>query len=504
MLYRPSGNRTLWDTWLFEWDDKYHLFFLESRQSHNDYVGHAVSTNLIDWDEKPSIYTTGAPDKWNYRRTATGMVVRHDDEFYMFVGGYDPEVKAGDVQVIGIYVSHDLDNWREFSGNPVSFPCVPYSTKPEQGFFNIVDWRDPFIIWNEKDKCFHAYLCARMPGSNQANYGSAVAHLKSCDLQTWEALPPIAVLKHFPNMEVPEIFEIDGLYYLTFSSNSLTGLKINTANRENVRGTFYMVSEYPDGPFRLPEDPLLIGAGNRKLGAYVARSIESKNGRILYHQTGDLQITSPAWGIPKRIKKRFDGTLFLEYMPVVEELEIKIITESFASCVYGKSRGLGNWTKCADKLSVEDLTAGSSCQIAEEIRDFHFQCRVCSNSAAFCGILFRIKDDNLAVALMLDFENQRIQIGKGIVPEIYNSALALFGWECDIHESCRIKLEEEKSYHLRCIARSEFIEIYLDNVWVFTSCMPELNHCGNIACYIERGNAEFTDLRLSSIKALAN
>lgn len=502
MIYRPIASRSLWDTWLFEWENQYHLFFLETQQTHNDHVGHAVSRDLVHWETLPSIYTTGQPDEWNHKRTATGMVVRHNNMFYMFVGGYDPKVQAGESQVVGLYISRDLYNWEPYSGNPVMFPDFPYLVDPANGFFNIADWRDPYIVWREDDKHYHAFLCARMPEWDQSNMGSAVAHIRSKDLINWESLPPAAVVKQYPNMEVPEIFELDGRYYLTFSTNSLTGLRINTPSREDIRGTMYMIGSSFDGPFALPGDPLLIGSGHKKMGAYVGRSISYQGGRLLYHQVGDSNVTRPAFGTPKMIRSNEDGSLWLEYLPALEKLETRVLIDSFMNVPTHVIRDFGRWVKNENSLIGSNDTAGSSYRIAEDISDLHIQCRISATSACCAGIMLKISEENKGVAVILDFENQRLQIGTAEIPGIYNSALALFGWNCNIHDSQKFSLNRKQVYHLRCFARAEFFEVYLDNSWIFTACLPSSPQTGNIECYIERGKAEFMDMRLAQIEPL--
>ena len=502
MIYRPIKTRKMWDTWIFPWEDRYHLFHVETQETHNDHVGHAVSDDLIHWETLESINTTGNPDEWNHKRTATGMVLRHDDMFWMFVGGYDPKVKTGDSQVVGVYLSRDLEHWEAYSDNPIIYPGEPYLVNPTEGFFNVTDWRDSYIIWREEDRYYHGFLCARMPNWNHNNMGSVVAHVRSKDLIKWEYLSPIAKAGLYSNMEVPEVFELDGRYYLTFSTNSLTGLRINTPTREEVRGTFYMVSESFDGPFEFPEDPLLIGSGHRQLGAYVGRSINYRGERLLYHQAGDFDLTHTTLGTPKLIKTNADGTLRLEYFQALEKLETSVIVDSVMDILSPEIADLGRWVRGDNCLIGENNSAGTCYKIANEVGDMHFQCTIASHSACCAGLVLRETDKRTGVAIILDFENQRLQIGKSEVPPAYNSALALFGLTCHIHDSRKYSLKRNQNYHLRCFARDEFFEVYLDDVWVFTACLPDSTQIGNVELYVERGKSEFKDLRLAQLEPL--
>ena len=59
-----------------------------------------------------------------------------------------------------------------------------------------------------------------------------------------------------------------------------------------------------------------------------------------------------------------------------------------------------------------------------------------------------------------------------------------------------------QNYHLRCFARDEFFEVYIDDVWIFTACLPDSSQIGNVELYVERGKAEFKDLKLAQLEPL--
>ena len=140
MIFRPAKSKALWDTWLFPWEDGYHLFFLETQPPRRG-VGHAFSRDLVHWEVLPSIKTWGASGEWNGRPLVlTGTVVPHEGTFYMFAGS-----NHRDVQVVGVYTSQDLEHWTPHPANPVMRPTGPhYLAQPVPPFFySTVDWRDP-------------------------------------------------------------------------------------------------------------------------------------------------------------------------------------------------------------------------------------------------------------------------------------------------------------------------------------------------------------------------
>jgi sucrose-6-phosphate hydrolase SacC (GH32 family) len=88
MIYRPVASRKLWDSWLFPWEGRYHLFHLESQQCCHDYIGQAVSEDLVHWQACPSIAIKRSDREWHPLGALTGMVIRHAGQFVMFLGKF--------------------------------------------------------------------------------------------------------------------------------------------------------------------------------------------------------------------------------------------------------------------------------------------------------------------------------------------------------------------------------------------------------------------------------
>lgn len=498
MIYRPVVTRKLWDTWLFPWEGQFHLFFLETQETNLDHVGRAVSDDLVHWKTLPSIRTKGEKGEWNHWGTLAGMVVPHDGRFYMFVGSIPDQQ-----EVVGMWVSDDLEHWVPHPGNPVLYPAGPhYLTDRARAPYWPVDWRDPHIFWREEDQHYHAILCARLPQWSHEDTGAALAHVRSRDLIHWEHLPPLATPgRRFFNTEVPDLFELNGRYYLTFNTSSLAGIKINTPHREEVTGAFYMVAPSFEGPFRLPDDPLLIGAGYAKQCAYSARTIPYEGGRLLYHHVGGER---PAWAAPKMVRAEDDGTLWLEYMPVLEKLETEVVCGSIKDIPSSESADLGCWKRSGNRLVGTAIAMGTSYKVACDAADLHFQCRVSVSSAACAGVVLRGDPDKQGVAILLDFEHQRIQIGPAKGPQVMKGSVGAFAsWHYAFLDTCLCRLVRGKLYHLRCFARDEHFEVYLDGRWIFTTVMTDAPKRGNVELCVERGEAEFTDLRIANIESLA-
>lgn len=131
MIYRPPEPQSLWGLWVIKWKDEFHIFYDEdinadydllSWQKNHDHVGHAVSRDLVHWETRPSFCVRGEPGDWNEMASGgmkTGCVIQHEDKFYMYVGA---AIKG--VQVIGLWISDDLEDWKQHPDNPVLKPGV--------------------------------------------------------------------------------------------------------------------------------------------------------------------------------------------------------------------------------------------------------------------------------------------------------------------------------------------------------------------------------------------
>lgn len=503
MIYRPKKPKSLWDTWLFEWEGRVHLFHLETLDTLWDHVGHVVSDDLVHWQNCPSIPTKGKTGEWDEEPTLTGMVVYRNGKFYMFVGS-----TWNKVQVVGVYISDDLYQWHRYSDNPVMRPHGSYYIKePSPPMYESVDWRDPCISYRPQDGCYHALLCARSPKYSHDNTGATIAHLRSKDLLNWETLPPIdAETSGFFHTEVPDIFEMGGKYYLIFSTASTGGIRLDTSGRKNACGAFYLVSNNIDGPYTKPENYMLIGSSFGRLRSYVGRSIPYQGDRLLYHHISSAN-NGPAFGSTKMIRAKQNNSLYLEYMPVLEKLEITLLLNGIDDILPLEINDQGQWDRQNGTLLGTAGVVGTSCKIYKSADNIHLQCKLSSETAARAGVVLRSKDSK-GVLIGLDFANNWLEIGIANYNTVtgWNAFLNLDGAKLQYFQPwdiCSRKLEKNTDYQLRCFGRNEFFEVYLNDEWIFTLALDDAAKSGDIEFFAERGKAHFSELRLANIEPLS-
>ena len=222
----------MWDSWLFQEGDDYHLFFLSKGD-----IGRAVSQDLIHWKHLPKIPNMAASDDWdNSGMRMTGCTVKHNGKYYLSYG-------SGKGTPIGFIVSDDLVNWKRV-GDPVLPQKPPYAPGA---------WRDLSSYWNEEKKQWDGYLF----GIDAKTKLPSIAHVKSKDYLNWTYHEPNFISENYTRvsdgfvyLEVPDLFEMDGKHYIMFSS--IPSRKQYTSGRQDASGTWHMVHRSRQEGWTLP------------------------------------------------------------------------------------------------------------------------------------------------------------------------------------------------------------------------------------------------------------
>jgi beta-fructofuranosidase len=505
MLYRPGDNTRLWDIWLYQEGDQYHMFYLgtavDLRQW--NHIGHVVSRDLIHWERRKLVPTIGTEGAWDHTPTLTGTTVGHQGRYYMFYGA------DGVPQRIGVMLSNDLDNWRKYEGNPLLEPAPPYyqTALSDELPLWYVDWRDPCVVWDAAAGQYDALICARM-ASLSPGLGNCIARAVSKDLLHWDLAPPAAVLENFIQAELPDYFEMGGRHYLLFSSVDGRGAARSTPSREWASGIFYVSSDQRHGEYRPPSDPLLLGAGHGRHEGYAGRTIPFEDGRLLYYQirTQPAATSRFVFGV-QILRQRGDGSLEARYWPGYQGLEVPgSETLGFDGLVLddGKDIGVGRWRLDGGQLVGQSKLVASTILRSEPWSDFHLSCKITARASGAAGVVFRYNPETRqGVVVVLDF-------GRGLA-EINNTRT---GWRWigrTLWDRSTCSLSAGQPAHLRILCRAEFAEVYVDDRWLFSTALQEtptvealaeIPREGALGFFVEDGEATFSEARLAALAPL--
>ena len=147
-----SADDWIWDSWIADDGERYHLFFLKAPRSLGDAdlrheaarIGHASSLDLSDWEVHEDALgpaDTGFDDLALW----TGSVARGDDgRWRMYYTALNTEGRGVKDQRIGLAESEDLMTWRRVADEPLVEPDPCHYTMFADG--SSETWRDPFVF----------------------------------------------------------------------------------------------------------------------------------------------------------------------------------------------------------------------------------------------------------------------------------------------------------------------------------------------------------------------
>ena len=250
-MFRLYGH-DIGDAWYCEADDAVHVYFLTKPEASDGGwdIGHAATRDLVTWEYLGLALTCGAPGSWDDKSLATGSVIRRDGRYWMAFTGHKLDEPLF-VQRVGIAVSDDLQRWQKLHENPTSEADPAHYELVSTGQRTLTHWRDPFLLDTGEEVV--QYVCARRTDGDISSRGT-VGLARSTDMRSWETLPP---LEHDPiaeEMEVPQVYAIDGRYYLVFCTHQqwLSPSYRARFPGHRFRSTDYsMVGDSPLGPFRI-------------------------------------------------------------------------------------------------------------------------------------------------------------------------------------------------------------------------------------------------------------
>jgi beta-fructofuranosidase len=214
----------IWDSWVVDDGEEFHLFFLKAPRSLGDpglrheaaTIGHATSRDLIDWTYRGDALGPAASG-WDDLALWTGSVARGADGVWRLY--YTALSRAGHGvfdQRIGLAESDDLRTWQRAGTAPV-IEANPrwYKTLDGKGPASET-WRDPFVFADPDGDGWHMLITARDKDAPRFSDG-VVAHARSQDMRSWELGPPIAGPAGFGQIEVAQARVIDGQPLLSFT-----------------------------------------------------------------------------------------------------------------------------------------------------------------------------------------------------------------------------------------------------------------------------------------------
>ena len=467
-VYVPKNGEWMWDTWVMQDGADYHLFHL----SKDGGLGRAISQDLIHWTQLPMIPNLAKPGDWDEKgMLLTGSTVKFNGKYYISYGSKHPEP-------LGMLVSNDLKNWSRLEA-PVLPAKEPYKNA----------WRDLSNYWDPARKQWDGYLCAEYNGL------PCVGHVSSPDLLHWAYHEPVFVTEKytrdnngFVEFEVPDQFEMDGKYYITFSS--IRSRKNLTSGREDAAGTWYLMADKKEGPYHVPKNPLLMGTGMGRIDHYVGRTITNKGKRLMYCQNwGDF--VGCNWSTPKLVNADKNHDLYLSYWPDLDALKKARI---FAAPTLSVKSD-------ADKrYRIHDLEGVKA-------SDFMLTCDLAITSARSCTITWRSPlplappqcEKTPTYGLMIEPKEGRFSLVQ-VYPKLHFGGNTYQTFLNDRYTNKDMCVGGKMK--LRLMVRKDRSEVYINDRWIFNVGFRDFQQEGGFSILAESGEVTLGNLEIHELETM--
>lgn len=269
----------VWDFWIADDGDRYHLFFLKASRALIDpdrrhwraTIGHATSTDLTTWTEHADAVIPDDSPAFDDLATWTGSVVREETGGWRMFYTAVSRAEGGLIQRISSVVSNDLFTWHREPGRQVLEPDARWYETAETRDWPDQAWRDPWVFRGHDG--WHMLITARADVGAPDERG-VIGHATSSDLIRWTVQPPVSEPgAGFGHVEVVQVAIVDGTPVGLFSC-----LGSELAQRRHaddpVGGVWGFPVDSMTGPFRL-EDAYRIT--DERL--YVGRLVQDRAGQ---------------------------------------------------------------------------------------------------------------------------------------------------------------------------------------------------------------------------------
>ena len=478
IFYKPKDG-WVGDTIPFAHDGKFYIYYLHDERKGNtqDEYGYRTSWNLLITEDGVNIkdckvvLPVGEYDDADYACYTGSVIEGNDGKFHMFYtaqNNYNPKYHRDGkpLQYVAHAISTDLINW-------IKLPELTFGA--DERIYEPFDWRDPFVFYNEEEKCFDMLLAARLRGASEKN-GGCVGLCRSYDLLHWEAKDPFYNPESYMTHECPDLFKLGNKWYLVYS----------TFSEKFV--THYRMSDKLSGPWTSPIEDTFDGRA-----FYAAKTAQVGDKRMAFAwvptKRGESDFGQYEWGgnfIVHRIDqttdnkltvKPADGLINMFNKEVVNEKLNKIEIENYE----GEKSYVIDGMK--DTCMIEAVI-----EFSEGVRSF--------------GIGLR-QDPTLANGYYLRFEPFYNRIVADMWPRRISGVNQ---WYVDGDKPFMVELErpfdykslKENKVHIRVVADGSIICLYVNNITALTMRAYNVNRT-NWGFFVKDGSIRVSDIHMYEV-----
>lgn len=294
IFYEPTDG-AFGDCMPMYWDGLYYLY--HQRDPALDAplsvpIGWALETtpDFVTFENHGEVIPGGTDDETDRYIFAGSVYAENESSFVANYTGFN-NLREGSglpTQVLMRASSDNLVDWVKEGA---------FELPPQPGY-DLGDWRDPFVFWDEDAGQWMLILGTRKEGAKILRNGSTV-WFSSSDAKNWKFEGDLYAPGLYTGHEMPDEFRIGDKWYLL------------TTEYSDRSKTVYVVGDSAQGPWRRPFDDAFDGRAY-----YAARSASDGERRFLFgwvaNKKGNLDANTSWWGgtlVVHEVVQREDGTL---------------------------------------------------------------------------------------------------------------------------------------------------------------------------------------------------
>ncbi len=522
-----GNGETMGDVDVIYVDGVYHLFHLVL--PNHDFVAHSISTDGVSWTRVNNAIFIGEPGSWDDSMLWTMHVSRdpYEKRWRMFYTG----LSRGDhqlVQRIGMATSVDLMHWTKApshwpmpanlkqqldleqppnhgaetsqlaptkiglartsnlfqSTSPLPLEALAqfYEASLDVGR-NWVSWRDPYFFQHGERKLI---VCSARINSGPVVRRGCVGLIEETEQGQFEVRPTIFHPGLYDDIEVPNLIEIDGTYFLIGSI------------REDAKIRYWHATDL-DGPWHSYHDNVLLPRGN-----YAGRICPDDRGFLIWNvfssdESRKLHNVMPP---PKRLKRCSEGLLravsFEGIQKRVKESFPVSSIETLRSCgaaMHPRADTKIEWD--GDQLFLKNDAGFQPFVFRDTFASFRLQAQLELVGRGKCGLLLRFdRETHDGYYLSLD-------IRKGIAQcRAWGADHAATGenvMQFNALQSAYWSARRDGKVDIEMIAFGSYLELSIDGQ-VLLSLVDRTYRAGAVGFYLETAQVKLSQMQLESLR----
>lgn len=424
LYYQPKGY---WVGDIMPWgsDGKFYLY--DQRDNRNpgpfgEPFGWSLATteDFVEYLDFGDAINKGGEDSVDQFIYA-GSVFEANGKIHAFYTGYNRNwEKEGRVSQVLLHAdSIDYETWHK---SEKLVELVPQDGYDEH------DWRDPWVVWDEKNQYYLLILGARLKGPKTQMTGRLV-HFISKDLEKWEFKGDFWAPNKYTMFEMPDLFKMGDWWYLVYTEYS------------EQSKTRYAMSKDMYGPWIIPDDDAFDGRSY-----YAARTAFDGTRRVLFGWVATKENNNDMgnfeWAgtfVPHEIFQREDATLGVK---PVDSL----------------------WNSFQNRKKIEPTVLRATSGLSEEILldkiddffSFETILEFTENTREFSFRVFKDTETDESYEFNFSLVNNELSFDKS----------PCYPWYQMMNKGLErpIRLKPNKSYNLKLIVDNSILTIYIDGI----------------------------------------